>query len=237
MLYLPSSANPVRVAGVVAAVLGSVLIQAPAAHALGLNTPGSDPAAGIASFSSLTSNTSLTNNTFGYEFTTSHALVIESLGIFDSGSDGLAENHQVGIWEQGNNAALASVLIPSGTSSTLVNGFRYANLVNTLALRGGATYRIGALYLGSGDDFAECITRCSSTVGNGILLGDSYYSTPPSASLAYPNFQANVSPGYFGPNFRVKVDAPGPLPVAGAAMAFGFGRRLRKRIRSSRSIA
>jgi len=31
------------------------------------------------------------------------------------------------------------------------------------------------------------------------------------------------------------VQAPGPLPIAGAAAAFGFSRRLRKRVRSSQA--
>jgi hypothetical protein len=235
MRYFFSSGRSIQWAGLAAAALGSALLQAPAAQAIGVSTPGYDARAGIASFSGLTSNTSLTNNTYGYEFTTSVALAVQSLGVFDAGFNGLAENHQVGIWEQGNSAALASVLVPAGSSAALVNGFRYVDLPSTLALNAGTTYRIGALYLGAGDGFVECIVGCSSLTGHGITLGGSFYSAPPSTSLAYPNVPTSVSPGYFGPNFQVKVDVPGPLPLAGALSAFGFSRRLRRRIRSCRS--
>lgn len=233
MQHSSPSGRPIQLAGLAAAALGMVLLQAPASHAIGLSTPGVDATAGLASFSGLTSNTTLTNNTFGYEFTTSVGLAVQSLGVFDAGFNGLAENHQVGIWEQGNSTALASVLIPAGSSSALVNGFRYVDLPSTLALNAGTTYRIGALYLGAGDGFAECIAGCSSATGQGISLGASFYSTPPSTSLVYPNAQTSVNPGYFGPNFRVKVEVPGPLPIAGAVSAFGFSRRLRRRIRRS----
>ena len=33
------------------------------------------------------------------------------------------------------------------------------------------------------------------------------------------------------------VDVPGPLPVAGAAVAFGFSRRLRRRLRAANSTS
>jgi len=227
----------IQIAGYAAAAIAGLLIQAPAIHArgIGLSTPGSDPSAAIASFDGLTSNTSLTNNTYGYEFTTSRGLTVKSLGIFDADFDGLAEDHIIGIWELGNNTALGSVKVLSGSTSPLVNGFRYVDLANKIFLNAGSTYRIGALYLGAGHSLTECISNCSSSTNYGITIRDSFYSTPQSPSLTYPNFQTSVSPGYFGPNFQIE-EVPAPLPIAGALTAIGFGRRLRKRIHGSRSI-
>jgi hypothetical protein len=222
------------IVGLGLATIGGALIAAPAAHANpGQSTPGSDPTAGIASFTNGLKNKSLTNNTYGYSFTTSSALTIKSLGIYDVDFDGLSEGHQVGIWDLNKNL-LGSVSIGSGTSATLVNGFRYVNLSSPLTLAATTTYRIGALYAGPGDQFAETATALA---GNGITLLTPHYSTPASASLEYPNFQTNVDAGYIGPNFSTEsVPVPGPLPLFGAATAFGFSRRLRKRIRSNRSL-
>ncbi len=215
--------------GLGVAALGGVLIQAPAAHAAPpLSTPGSDPTAGIASFTSGLKNASLSNTTYGYSFTTASALTIRSLGIFDVGFDGLSEGHQVGIWDL-SQTLLGSVSIGPGTSATLVNGFRYANLSSPLTLTAGTTYRIGAFYAGLGDEFAQDATALE---GNGITLLTSHYSLPSSPNLSYPNFQTNFADGYLGPNFSTQ-SVPAPLPVFGAATAFGFSRRLRKRIRRS----
>lgn len=209
-------------------LLGAALLQLPAAQAV--NTPGTDSTAAIAAFVNLTPNASLSNTTYGYEFTTSKPIIVRSLGVFDTGLDGLGAAHDVGLWSVGNNTPLASVQVPSGSLAALVNGFRYQNLASTLALQAG-TYRIGALYLGSTDSFVENVTGGgSATTGAGISLGNSFYSFIPSTSLSYPNFETSVKPGYIGPNFQYS-EVPGPLPLLGAATAFGYSRRLRQRLR------
>ena len=227
-----------RMIGMGVAVIGGALIQAPAAQSAVIpSTPGTDPTAAITSFANQLPNTSLTNTTYGFEFTTSKALAVRNLGIYDSGGNGLIDSHDVGIWRKDNATALATVTATSGTSATLINGFRYVNLPSILTLQPG-TYRVGAFYPsnGGGDVFAQYKPGNTTTTGSSISLGGSFDSTP-SLSLIYPGNPTSASPGYFGPNFQYsEVPVPGPLPVFGAATAFGFSRRLRKRIRSNRSI-
>ncbi len=53
----------------------------------------------------------------------------------------------------------------------------------------------------------------------------------------YPLENVAVAPGIFGANFSVaEAEAvPGPLPLVGAAAAFGWIRRLRKRVKVATS--
>ncbi|MEB3200994.1 MAG: hypothetical protein VKK62_10775 [Synechococcaceae cyanobacterium] len=218
----------------VQALAAGVILAAAFSHpqaAQAVSTPGTDPTAAIQAFANLTANASLSNTTYGYEFTTRGSIAIRSLGIYDTGANGLAEAHDVGIWSVGNATPLASIQIPAGTTATLVNNFRYQNLANLLTLQAG-TYRIGAFYSqASNDTFVENIGGAgSATTAPNLSLGKSFYSFPASASLAYPNLQTAVDPGYIGPNFQYS-EVPGPLPLLGAATAFGYSRRLRQRLR------
>jgi hypothetical protein len=240
-----------RLGGLAAVAFGGALIQAPAAFAVPpAGTPGTDPTAGISRFAvqntaaNVTFN--LTNNTFGYGFTTSRAIVLTSLGVLDIDSDGavgtgLKQSHQVGIWEQDTQTLLGggTVTVQAGTSSTLVNGFRYQGLASKITLKANTSYRIGAVYdyaVGNNDYFAECFSGvCDYAAAGGIALGLPYLSAGATSGFAYPNDPENVFPGYFGPNFQYE-EVPGPLPLFGAATAFGFSRRLRNRIRSNSSL-
>jgi hypothetical protein len=49
------------------------------------------------------------------------------------------------------------------------------------------------------------------------------------SGLLYPQGNDGTDPGIFGANFSEAV--PGPLPLVGAAAAFGWSRRLRKRVK------
>ena len=49
---------------------------------------------------------------------------ITQLGVFDSGGDGLANPHDIGLWAL-DGTLLASTTIPAGTAAPLVDGYRY----------------------------------------------------------------------------------------------------------------
>lgn len=223
-----------------AALVGGLMQAAPAEASPppppSVSTPGSDPTAAIASFINLELDFTVgTTNTYGYEFTTAGPISIKSLGVFDYQSDGLTTAHDVGIWDN-SGSLLASVNVPTGTTASLINGFRYQALNSILSLQAG-TYRIGALYAPGSDGFVQqFIPGGSATPGSGITLGNPFLSSP-SATLARPtNPQALAAPGYFGPNFQYD-SVPGPLPLFGAATAFGFSRRLRRRLRNGPSVS
>src|SRR5450755_2722444 len=86
--------------------------------------------------------------TLGWEFTVSQSITVTALGAFDDSQDGLAESHDVGIWDSVGNL-LGSTTVAAGTVDPLVNQFRYSSVSFTLA---PGTYEIGALWLDGGDN-------------------------------------------------------------------------------------
>jgi len=149
--------------------------------------------------------------TLGWEFTTSSALNVVSLGFFDDSQNGLAESHAVGLWDS------AGSLIDSTTVTTtdpLILQWRYHSA--PAALAAGETYFIGALYTSGADNVVfpgfggtvttiPQITYVGATYAGGGTLSDP--TNPDSAN------------GFFGPNFTIGV----PEPSAWALMLVGFG--------------
>ncbi|MFM7753978.1 MAG: hypothetical protein ACKO58_06260, partial [Cyanobium sp.] len=95
------------------------------------------------------------------------------------------------------------------------------------------------------------------SAGNWLTNGDNYYfggsyTTATGltfvqdrfnlgGSLAYPLSTVNATPAWFGGNVSVLVtdvpdvsDVPGPLPLLGAAAAFGYSRKLRARLKKGK---
>lgn len=68
--------------------------------AINLTTPGSEYGGG--------------QYTLGFEFTVSSNRTITSLGVYDSGANGLSSNAQIGIWDTSGNL-LTSTTILAGT--------------------------------------------------------------------------------------------------------------------------
>ncbi|MBP6815881.1 MAG: PEP-CTERM sorting domain-containing protein [Burkholderiaceae bacterium] len=90
------------------------------------------------------------DTTRGYGFTvTGSNLVAAQLGVWDEGGDGLAESHQVGLWNS-TGTLLASVTVGSGTSAALVDGFRYVDIVDVPLAVG--SYTVGAFFIGGSQD-------------------------------------------------------------------------------------
>ncbi len=246
-LPIPGQATQaLRVALVSALAIGCSQAVQPAAHAAAssASTPGSDPTAGISNFSNLPLfPIGTTPGTYGWEFTIASPINVTSLGIWDDLGNGLGASYSIAIWDQATQNLLAQATLPSGTTGTLVNNFRYTSLGSSVALQAG-TYRIGA-YWGSNTD--PVVDKRSgtgtATPGSGISLGSSFSAS--GGSLAFPSTDTAINPGYFGPNFQFTsggggsgaAAAPGPLPALGAAAAWGFSRRLRQRIRTRRPEA
>ncbi|MEJ2494713.1 MAG: FlgD immunoglobulin-like domain containing protein [Ignavibacteriaceae bacterium] len=144
-------------------------------------------------------------NNVGWSFTVGAVnITVESLGLYDSGDDGLSESHQVGIWTS-SGTLLSSTTIPVGTGATLSSGYRYSS-ITPIVLSAGQTYVIGALYsAGSGD---KIILNSSQTFASEITFNNSLQTqltfnpgyTPP---FGIPNFNAGGhNQGIFGPNFQ-----------------------------------
>ena len=98
------------------------------------NYTGETTAAGLANF------------TIGTQFTVGpQDLVLSRLGVYDRLGDGLGFSHLVGVWRVSDEALIASVTVPSGTSAMLVEDWRFVDLAASATLVANTTYRIAAL--------------------------------------------------------------------------------------------
>jgi len=157
--------------------------------------------------------------TLGYAFSASQAFSLRGLGVFDADLDGLAESHEVGLWNSAGTL-LASSTVASGTSGTLIADFRYATFAG-LTLDAG-TYRIGALYTSGADQllFPDNGGVTTSATGFNYLsaqFGGGSALTDPTAVVGGPTSNA-----YFGPNLLASA-AGVPEPASWALMIGGFG--------------
>ena len=129
--------------------------------------------------------------TFGNRFTVgAKDIVVTKLGYADlnyqdytQSGDGLADSHDMGIWND-SGTLLASLTVPSGTSAALTNGFRYAELTNSLTLEANHTYILGGNTTGSENHDLYKLGG-SFTTGTGVtILGRQQIA---GSSLACPN--------------------------------------------------
>ena len=158
--------------------------------------------------------------TFGYSLTLGGSdASVTQLGVWDQGNDGLAEAHSVGLWTS-TGTLLASAIVPSGTSASLYNGFRYMNIA-PLNLSAGTTYVLGVYDDALNTDeitFQQTVTLGSdiASIGAPLLLDG--------IDLAFPTtpIDGNAE-GFFGPNAMLSVSAvPEPSTLALAGMG-GLG--------------
>jgi len=157
--------------------------------------------------------------TLGWSFVANDGLMVEELGFFDDSQDGLAERHELGLWDS-FGTLLTSGIVGAGTSGTLIDYFRYVDVTDVL-LSAGATYYIGAVY-GSGADNVQFpgFGNAFSTIAE-ITYGGATYAF--GSALARPD-QAypGGTEGFFGPNFTSSSVAV-PEPGTWALMILGFG--------------
>lgn len=155
--------------------------------------------------------------TLGYELTTgSSGLSVSSLGLWDQNGDGLAGAHNIGLYNA-SGGLLGQVTVTAGTGSTLVGGFRYADLLAPLTLLPNTTYVLAAAY-NSEDVYSyyDSFSPVGSHVSGGVTIGFGRYEA--GSTLQFPT--TTTSARYTGPNFLYTA-VPEPtalLPLAGLAM-------------------
>ena len=173
--------------------------------------------------------------TVGWAFTLSSQVSVTQLGLFDFDNDGFVTSHIVAIWTS-TGTLLGQVTIPSGTSGTLINGFRYFSIAPLLLPAGD--YTIGGYYPFSPiglDQFAQDDAN-SITTASGVTYVGSRSDFFPFGVFGFPAgniFETDNS--YFGPNFQFTGGVPTPdsgstwaLLLLGVTAAFGLNLLLHR---------
>lgn len=167
--------------------------------------------------------------TVGWDFRLERSLVVGSLGFYDAEDPGLLSSHEVGIFDATSRALLVRGTIPAGTAAPLYNGFRWLPIPSVTLPAG--SYVIAAVLPGTGassfDPFMALATDPVLIPGV-VLNGKALSGAASPAALVFPDGDEDSFAGFFGPNFA---EVPGPLPLAGAATALAWSRRLRRRLR------
>lgn len=162
---------------------------------------------------------------FGWTFTTSEARSITALGLFDTAADGLAERHEVGIWNS-DGALVASAVVfdqPLVASTSAAGAWRFATIGPTYMAAGA--YTIGAFYVTAADAFIGSSTDNEVVVSTPAWLsyGEGKVTTGGTEIFTRPDTSVSdqFNPAFFGPNFLSA--AAVPEPAAWALMILGFG--------------
>jgi hypothetical protein len=168
-----------------------------------------------------------TNPVFGWAFALSSQVTVTQLGLFDEGNNGFNTSHMVAIWTS-TGTLLTQVTIPSGTSGTLINGFRYVSIAPLLLTAGG--YTIGEQSSTFLTTDTHAVGANSITTASGVTYDGSRSDFFPFGAFGFPAGDIFDEPNsYFGPNFQFTGGVPTPdsgstwmLFLLGATAAFGL---------------
>lgn len=160
--------------------------------------------------------------TYGWEFNVLSEITIDNLGVYDNQQDGLAESHEVGIWNSAGTL-LVSTTVGAGTGSTLDGIFRMQDVVDTV-LSIGTGYVIGAT---NWDVDMLSASAASLVSAPSISFVESRFLYT-GGNLLRPTSTIGRL-GYFGPSFSLAesyVPTPSTLALFGLGLAgLGFARK------------
>lgn len=162
--------------------------------------------------------------TLGFEFTVTSSVQLTSLGIYDSGQDGLEAAGAVALWLASGGDPLASAVVPVGSAGTLEGLFRYTAIV-PLTLEPGVHYVVGA--------FSDGGVATSLGLGQGgtgsfdprvVGIADRYNTD---FMLWFPDASDGSTGAWLGANFQLApVPEPQPAALLASALALAAFCRL-----------
>lgn len=122
-----------------------------------------------------TLRTDFTGSVGGTFTSVSATTVINRLGFYDAGGDGLSEAHTVGLylWNGSEYTLQTSATIPAGTGATLDGGYRWVSIADyTLSNLGAQFYLVMATTTNGGDAWGEVQTSSlNPLIGTTPTLG------------------------------------------------------------------
>jgi hypothetical protein len=171
-------------------------------HTLGLDFSGGGP---LAPF---------TPAVGGWAFSVCHPVDVTALGIWDEGADGLANDHEIGLWNADGSVLLASVptTLPTFSRPSALSGAGewLFIAIDPVQLAPGS-YLLGATYQASDAD----VIRLQATAETAAEITYLETRSIGSASLEAPlNTDPGNENGFFGPNLLVN-EAPEAVPSLG----------------------
>lgn len=188
------------------------------AHALATPVTAIDATGGVAYARGSFAN-------FGWSFTLDQPRMLTSLGLWDFNPTGLADAHQVGLWDAGGTLVASAIVDNSAGSVASASGsglWRFADVSDTYLAIGD--YTIGAYYPSAADAFrgsdtgnvVNLTTADWLTYGEGLVtvgaFGNQFGRPDTTVSERF-------SPAFFGPNFQTTaVPEPGSLALLAAAL-------------------
>ena len=180
-------------------------------------------------------------DTVGWDFTVTQPTVVNALGYYDEGADGMAASHPVGLWDAATQALLATATInttdlagPTFPVTATVNGRFLFDTFDSgvpLTLVPGVRYVLGG-YVPAGttaaqtDGYRSAVT--SPSFDPGIVFGQSRRDTAGTATgLTFPDV-ATAGNGRFGPNIGFIIPEPSSIALIGVGLAACLTRRRRE---------
>lgn len=164
----------------------------------------------------------------GRSFTVVSAANVVSLGIFDQGSDGLRNSHQVGLWNS-TGTLLFSTLIASGTSAILDGNFRF-NDIAPISLNVGSTYFVAATYADANDD----PYMVNATFASAPMITHMNEQWEWGSALVFPDLINPNVDSYWGGDVRLVAVTATPEPATVTLLALGLAGIAVVRRRQSR---
>ncbi|OUS28446.1 hypothetical protein A9Q99_13080 [Gammaproteobacteria bacterium 45_16_T64] len=147
------------------------------------------------------------DHSLGYAFSSDTDTTVTALGFFDSNSDGLSADHEVGLWDA-SGSLLGLVDLSAGTGESLIDEFRYGFLSTGVNLLAGLTY-----YLAGTTNADDWVYQASDIVmDTGINYLGSYYTPNVGGSAKFPPILA-PSREYMTVNALTAVRIPEPETI------------------------
>lgn len=152
----------------------------------------------------------------GFEFQVTQQVQVVSLGVFDSGRDGLMSGVWVGLWEEGVvPTELATAQVPSGANAALDGYFRFTD-IQSVTLLPDHLYVVAAFF--EDDQAASLGTGQGGQGGFDARLsnvldryGDAGFYEMPIASDGWAG-------AWLGANFQLQDGRTVPEPATGALL-------------------